>query len=153
MNILNSVVCNLKRVSPMKLCVRCYEKRHYIRRYGYKEKLLFRGTLPRIKDKEDVSTPYDEYRPKDSWAEKRALFGQNDYIDILGDGNVHPVRLLTNIPVWLRGISGNEFKVQLRRSKFVGEYLSIMRPTKYEHLQKRIRYLYKYLNRKTNLGR
>ena len=36
------------------------------------------GHLPRLKTNEPVKRP--QYRPADSWAEKKAYFGQNDYI-------------------------------------------------------------------------
>lgn len=36
----------------------------------------------------------------------QARFGQNDYIDLLGDGSVHPAQLLSHVPAWLRGFPG-----------------------------------------------
>lgn len=75
------------------------------------------------------------------------------YLDILGDGNLHPLHLLTDVPLWLRGISGNEYKILIRKHKFVGDHLRRMKPTTYEMLKKRMDHLYKYLNRKTNTAR
>ncbi|CAH1775529.1 unnamed protein product [Owenia fusiformis] len=112
------------------------------RRYGYKVKVHTGGLLPR--DDAKLHT-MPTYIPKDAWDPKRALFGQNDYIDILGDGTLHP-RDLVKGPIWLRGFRGNEMQRLIRRVKMNRKKLHDTFPKKLHDIQKRIKFLHKRYN-------
>ena len=105
------------------------------------------GLLPRLReegarkgDLHDLLT----LRP-DPWSRTEALKGQNDFIDILGDGSIHPVRLLTNVPRWLRGFKGHEMEMLNRQWRAHPEWKET-RPQKWLDIKKRIDYLYAYVN-------
>ncbi|XP_064117898.1 large ribosomal subunit protein mL51-like isoform X2 [Macrobrachium nipponense] len=118
-----------------------------LRNYGYKDRLHTTGLMPHMEHKERLPIPL--YRPKNSWAPKRGLRGQNDYIDILGDGSLHPAQVLYSTPAWLRGFKGNEFQMLLRKRKLFGKEMRDKRPTKYKQMNMRIKWLYRFLNQKT----
>jgi len=108
------------------------------------------GVLPRPEGKwEDIPLPMPAWdRAKvDAWTTKKALFGQNDYIDILGDGTVHPWELI-RAPAWLKGYRGNELQRISRELATQGTFLRETFPSKYHTLTKQLFYLYKKLNRR-----
>jgi len=78
-----------------------------IPRWGYYDELKQQGPLPRLKD-DSASLGQPEYIPKLGWAEHRALAGQNDYIDILGNEDIHPKEILYNLPKALKESHRNE---------------------------------------------
>ncbi|KAF2364725.1 Ribosomal protein L51 mitochondrial [Trinorchestia longiramus] len=81
--------------------------------------LHIKGLLPR--NPETTSPlPMKVYAPYNQWSEKKALYGQNDYIDILGDGSLHPTDLMYGVPKWLRAFKANEFQVLIRQKKLFG---------------------------------
>ncbi|XP_002407212.3 39S ribosomal protein L51, mitochondrial [Ixodes scapularis] len=146
--ILRSAIQRLTTESPIQMSKRFWERRSYLRRYGYENPLMEPGLLPRLPKLKRKLKSQPVYAPKDAWCERRALFGQNDYIDILGSGALKPIHIMQNVPQWLRGFQGNEYQMLLRRRRVNQEWKET-RPTRYRNMAKRIRYLYKVLNHKT----
>jgi len=148
----NFISTTIKAWNPQLTSVRFRywaNKKRIIRDYGYEEKIDQKGLLAHT----GGTIPVKEmpiYRPTDSWAERKALFGQNDYIDILGNESLSPTTIMYNVPMWLRGFKGNEFQVLLRKKKMLERgVFPIARPTKWNLMHKRIRYLHRFLNQKT----
>ena len=113
-------------------------KEEYFKKIGYAHSNIYKGgLLPRPDHKlNNEPLPMPEYRPKDAWGERKATFGQNDYIDILGDGDVKPVDLIRG-PRWLIGFKGNELQRITRQLKFEGHELKAKNPNKFHDINKR----------------
>lgn len=88
-----------------------------VRRMGYEDPIVHEGTLAHTGPSGGRINELPIYVPADNWMQKKALFGQNDYIDILGNKNIHPTRIMYNVPRWLRGVKGNEYQILLRQLK------------------------------------
>ncbi|KAL7638356.1 UNVERIFIED_CONTAM: hypothetical protein RMT77_010926 [Armadillidium vulgare] len=120
-----------------------------LHRLGYKDKILTEGLLPRHKDFEKIKVYFQkDFVPNPEWTPKQALFGRNDYIDILGDGRLKPEEVCYNVPKWLQGFQGNEFQMLLRRRAAQGNVMREYWPSRYFEMERRIKYLYKHLNTK-----
>lgn len=84
--------------------------RRQIAKYGYDDKTKMSGALPRIAEDEEKRWDHREvFTPENPWAQKRALFGQNDYIDILGEDPdaFRPSEVNYEQPEWLREVTVN----------------------------------------------
>lgn len=133
------------------IATRGIRQRPEIANYGFKYKKYFKGgLLPRIQKnefEEELPMPLPKHAFKDNWSEKNATFGQNDYIDILGNGNIKPVNLIQG-PSWLVGFRGNELQRLLRYRRMEGGKLLATDPLKHHNINKRIKFLYKKYNYK-----
>eukprot|EP00088_Acartia_fossae_P022880 TRINITY_DN2398_c0_g1_i3.p1 TRINITY_DN2398_c0_g1~~TRINITY_DN2398_c0_g1_i3.p1 ORF type:complete len:142 (-),score=16.90 TRINITY_DN2398_c0_g1_i3:223-648(-) len=65
--------------------------------------------------------PTVEYIPSNSWAEHKALSGQNDYIDILGNEEIHPKQIMYHVPKFMKDGHKKErwSQMALRRKKML----------------------------------
>lgn len=105
------------------------------------------GLFPRIPNDPGPLPRMVHENPMDEWNENEALFGQNDYIDILGDGSIHPARLMTNMPWWLRGFRGNELQM-INRQRYGKRHFYETRPAEWDRMKKRADHLYNWINKK-----
>nr|CDS30152.1 39S ribosomal protein L51 mitochondrial [Hymenolepis microstoma] len=116
----------------------------------YNPRIYTGGLLPRIEwDDEPVRLP--DYEPNDMWAPHRAYFGQNDYIDILGDGRLKPEDFYTG-PTWALNAK-HEFQrvCRLLYDPAVVAWLEEFEPTRLKDLRKRHKYLYRQVNIRKNV--
>ncbi|KAL1485790.1 hypothetical protein MTO96_031745 [Rhipicephalus appendiculatus] len=147
--ILHSALQRMVARSPIQISVRFWERKKYIRRYGYENPPVAPlGTCHDCRRKKKSSSPSLSTPPKDAWCERRALFGQNDYIDILGNGSLKPIHIMRVYRAGYRVSRATSFQMLLRKRPVVNHWRET-RPTDFHKLQKRIRWLYKVLNHKT----
>jgi large subunit ribosomal protein L51 len=152
-SVLSGPLREIQRTFPQVQAIRWWRERpQYTRRSGFEIKHHITGPLPRLKvvTADTLPVPQPRYTPKNYWSVKRATFGQNDYIDILGDGTLHPRDLIANGPHWLRGFKGCEFRRLIRRRNATFHYAPYVWPTKWNNVQKRLKYLFVYHNYKQN---
>jgi len=83
------------------------KERRVMTHYGYNDSVKRSGALPRISEDDERWDHRPVYTPENPWAQKRALFGQNDYIDILGEDPdaFRPSEVNYEQPEWMREIS------------------------------------------------
>ncbi|KAH7722844.1 Protein MRPL-51 [Aphelenchoides avenae] len=130
------------------------EKRmHKVTDAGYVHRFHRNGIdpLPRIADcREPVYTGRTKFRKREPWSEGAARFGENDYIDLLGDGSLHPAQLQYHTPRWLRGFPGqhraNELVKLIHYRNLYKDKLQQNMPRRWHELCKRINYLLQYHN-------
>lgn len=119
------------------------------RRQGYEAHHHTRGLLPRLKLKEArlPSLPYTT--KEDPWSRRQATMGENDNIKIFSDQDIEQHELLTHIPDWLRGYQNchNEYEVLMRKRREFSHW-KYSKPTKWLHLEQRIKFLYRRINNK-----
>ncbi|XP_074655176.1 large ribosomal subunit protein mL51-like [Tubulanus polymorphus] len=118
------------------------------RRHGFRSNYYTGGPMPRLDGPDVKPLPHKPVKIKTPWQQKKSFtFGQNDYIDILGEGTLKPRNLIRG-PQWLIGFRGNELQRLVRRMNFEGEYLKEFYPTNYHSMAKRVHYVYKRYNRR-----
>jgi len=144
----NGFLQNVFKTNALKVFVRHFQRRPFIRRFGFVQKSHNRGLLPRVVGDVCPLRTVPNASVVDEWRPKAALFGQNDYIDILGDGSVSVTQLMTSTPYWLKGFKGNELQMLVRRRQAF-KYWKWCRPKRWHHLNARIDFLYRKLNYKT----
>jgi len=130
------------------------ENRHFWR-YGYKDKVKQSGALPRLDEDSKKIDEMPIFSPENPYAPKRALWGQNDYIDILGDNPdaLKPHEVHYHMPKYLRGLSGydNDYQQALKIKAHLAETATPeVKPKEWGFLTDRIDRRYKELRVKTD---
>lgn len=130
------------------------ENRHFWR-YGYKDKVKQSGAMPRLDEDAEKIDSMPIYTPENPYAPKRALWGQNDYIDILGDNPdaLKPHEVHYHMPKYLRGLDGygNDYQQALKIKAHLAETATAeVKPRDWDFLTKRIDRRYRELRQITN---
>ena len=121
-----------------------------LKRRGYTDQTKQEGPLPRLRDDSMPLTVLPSYKAKNSWAEHKALAGQNDYIDILGSDEIHPKQIMYHVPHYLRGIHKNDnyFKMMIkRRDHYANTPLPKAHPSKWAGWNQLMMHEYRRINR------
>lgn len=119
------------------------------RRFGYEGHHHTSGLLPRLKIKERRLPSMPITAKEDPWSKRLATMGQNDFIRIFSDEDIEQHELLTHIPDWLRGYKdcNREYSVLMRKRKEFAHW-KYSKPTKWLHIEQRIKFLYRRINNK-----
>merc|ERR1719412_2550846 len=129
------------------------ENRHWYR-YGYKDTVKQTGALPRLDDDaERIKQPI--FRPESPFVPSKALLGQNDYIDILGDNPdaLKPHEVHYHMPKYLRGVSGyeNDYQQALKlKAHMAKTAVPEVKPKDWDFLYKRVHRRYSELSKYTD---
>ena len=177
---LSSVVCGVTRTASFtpflgslaeatQVRYRWYKDKlenRQIKRRGFDDRVKQEGALPRLRDDSKAITQMGEYKATNTWAPHRALHGQNDYIDILGQpayarsslsfcfisGNdeIHPKNIMYHVPKYLRGIHRKEkyFQMMIKRRDFYEKTpFPKQHPSKWQGWTHLMLHEYRWLNR------
>jgi hypothetical protein len=93
-------------------------------RYGYVDKVMKSGALPRLDNDGKKIEGQMVFRPSNPFAPSVALYGQNDYIDILGDDDsLHVTETHYHIPQYLRGLKNHKwhYKILIKQRQTFAE--------------------------------
>jgi len=122
-------------------------------RFGYKDKVKQTGALPRLSEDAPKLENQVIYEPEAQFAPCRALAGQNDYIDILGEDPdaLKPHEVHYHMPKYLRGVSGheNDYQQALKlKAHMVNTAVPEVKPKDWDFLYNRVNRRYKELRKK-----
>ncbi|CAH8481535.1 unnamed protein product [Schistosoma turkestanicum] len=116
----------------------------------YNPRMYGGGLLPRLTET-DQQVVLPEHKPRDFWSPHRAYFGQNDYIDILGDGKINPRDFYTG-PPWALGVRNEYQRVCSRlNNPAIVAWMEEFEPSKLTAEYKLQRYLFKKVNKRKNI--
>jgi len=130
------------------------ENRHWYR-FGYKDKVKQTGALPRLSEDAPKIEDQKIFEPEAQFAPCRALSGQNDYIDILGEDPdaLRPQDVHYHMPKYLRGVSGyeNDYQQALKlKAHMAKTAVPEVKPKDWDFLYKRVQRRYSELSKYTD---